>query len=93
MTEDATPQNKSAAHEEAGNAADHGQAAAKSTDEVQTAKPPLSPAAQRALAEAEARRKEQDAQAESTEKEIGGRGGADPARFGDWEINGRAIDF
>jgi hypothetical protein len=25
--------------------------------------------------------------------EIGGRGGADPARFGDWEIKGRAIDF
>jgi len=26
-------------------------------------------------------------------KEIGGRGGADPARFGDWEINGRCVDF
>ncbi|WP_439618596.1 DUF1674 domain-containing protein [Shinella sp.] len=51
----------------------------------------LPPAAQRALQEAEERRK--------TEKpaepapEIGGRGGADPARFGDWEIKGRAIDF
>jgi hypothetical protein len=51
----------------------------------------LTPAARRALAEAEARRK-----AEKTEQqpaEVGGRGGADPARFGDWEINGRAIDF
>lgn len=25
--------------------------------------------------------------------EIGGRGGADPARYGDWEKNGRCIDF
>ncbi len=52
---------------------------------------PLSPAAKRALAEAEERRQAQ-AQAELP-SEIGGRGGADPARFGDWEINGRAIDF
>lgn len=56
-------------------------------------KRPLSPAAQRALAEAEARRKARDQQARASEREIGGRGGADPARFGDWEINGRAIDF
>ncbi|MBT5783391.1 MAG: DUF1674 domain-containing protein [Candidatus Marinimicrobia bacterium] len=26
-------------------------------------------------------------------KEIGGRGGLDPARYGDWEKNGRCIDF
>jgi len=51
----------------------------------------LSPAAQRALHEAEARRRS-ESQAEAP-AEIGGRGGADPARFGDWEINGRAIDF
>ncbi|GAB5462636.1 MULTISPECIES: DUF1674 domain-containing protein [Hoeflea] len=56
-------------------------------------KRPLSPAARRALAEAEARRKALDSQKAETEREIGGRGGADPARFGDWEINGRAIDF
>jgi hypothetical protein len=51
----------------------------------------LSPAAQRALREADERR-----QAEARTDiptEYGGRGGADPARFGDWEINGRAIDF
>jgi hypothetical protein len=56
-------------------------------------KRPLSPAAERALAEAEARRKARDLEARAAEKEVGGRGGADPARFGDWEINGRAIDF
>jgi hypothetical protein len=26
-------------------------------------------------------------------KEIGGRGGPDPTRYGDWEKNGRCIDF
>lgn len=25
--------------------------------------------------------------------EIGGRGGLDPARFGDWEISGKCVDF
>jgi len=57
-------------------------------------KRPLSPAAKRALAEAEARRREIDAAAAAAgPKEIGGRGGAEPARFGDWEVKGRAIDF
>ena len=51
----------------------------------------LSPAAKRALDEAEARRKAE--KLVEPPKELGGRGGADPARFGDWEINGRAIDF
>ncbi len=52
---------------------------------------PLSPAAKRALEEAEERRKAA-AQVPMPE-EFGGRGGSDPARFGDWEIKGRAIDF
>ena len=26
-------------------------------------------------------------------KELGGRGGLEPTRFGDWEKNGRCIDF
>jgi hypothetical protein len=26
-------------------------------------------------------------------QEIGGRGGLEPTRFGDWEKNGRCIDF
>ncbi|ARO32285.1 MULTISPECIES: DUF1674 domain-containing protein [unclassified Rhizobium] len=51
----------------------------------------LSPAAQRALAEAEERRKNRKPL--ELPPEIGGRGGAEPARFGDYEINGRAIDF
>lgn len=25
--------------------------------------------------------------------EVGGRGGLDPARYGDWEIGGRCVDF
>lgn len=28
-----------------------------------------------------------------TEKEIGGRDGPDPTRYGDWEKKGRCIDF
>ncbi len=52
---------------------------------------PLSPAARRALEEAEARRQAEKASAMPAE--FGGRGGADPSRFGAWEINGRAIDF
>lgn len=51
----------------------------------------LPPAALRALKEAEERRAA--AAPVQPAPEIGGRGGADPARFGDWEINGRAIDF
>ncbi|MEL1264191.1 DUF1674 domain-containing protein [Pseudoxanthomonas putridarboris] len=27
------------------------------------------------------------------QKEIGGRGGLEPTRYGDWEKNGRCIDF
>ena len=56
-------------------------------------KPPLSPAAQRALAEAEARRKALDAEMAARPKEKGGRGGLDPARYGDWEIKGLTSDF
>ncbi|HTJ01423.1 MAG TPA: DUF1674 domain-containing protein [Methylovirgula sp.] len=52
---------------------------------------PLSPAAERALAEAEARRQAQK-KAERA-REIGGRNGPDPVRYGDWEKNGIASDF
>lgn len=34
-----------------------------------------------------------DNQAENTPKEIGGREGPDPVRYGDWENNGIASDF
>jgi hypothetical protein len=30
---------------------------------------------------------------EPAPEEIGGRGGLDPVRYGDWEKNGRCIDF
>lgn len=55
----------------------------------------LPPAAQRALKEAEERRKERDAVKLSAERptEVGGRGGLDPSRYEDYEISGRAIDF
>jgi len=53
----------------------------------------LSPAAKRALAEAEARREAYEAQAAKAPKELGGRGGHDPARYGDWEVKGIATDF
>ena len=52
----------------------------------------LSPAAQRALAEAEERRR-QRAQEEARPREINGRGGLDPVRYGDWEIKGLTSDF
>ena len=56
-------------------------------------RPPLTGAAKRALAEAEVRRAAMDAAAAALPKEINGRGGLDPARFGDWEVKGVAIDF
>jgi hypothetical protein len=54
---------------------------------------PLSPAAKRALAEAEARRREIDAKAAALPEEKGGRGGLEPGRYGDWEIKGLTSDF
>ncbi len=55
------------------------------------AEKPLPPAAQRALAEAEARRKA--AGAAQPPRELGGRDGPEPVRYGDWEKKGIAIDF
>ncbi|MFP7569669.1 DUF1674 domain-containing protein [Marivita sp. S2033] len=54
--------------------------------------PTLPAAAQRALAEAEARRKEAASQP-PLPKELGGRDGPEPVRYGDWEKGGLAIDF
>jgi len=51
----------------------------------------LSPEAERALAEAAARRAQADSDGQA--KEVGGRGGLDPARYGDWEVGGIASDF
>lgn len=54
--------------------------------------PDLPPVAQRALAEAEARRKAAAA-APPPPVELGGRTGPDPVRYGDWEKKGIAVDF
>ena len=53
----------------------------------------LTPQAQRALAEAAARRKAYLEQEAALPKELGGRGGKEPVRYGDWEIKGLASDF
>jgi hypothetical protein len=51
----------------------------------------LTPEAQRALAEAEARRAK--AAAHEQPKEEGGPSGPEPTRYGDWERKGIASDF
>jgi len=56
-------------------------------------KTPLTPAAERALAEAEARRAARDGKAADPAKESGGRSGLEPTRYGDWEKDGLASDF
>jgi hypothetical protein len=53
----------------------------------------LPPAAQRALKEAEERRKAADAAAVPRPKELMGRDGPEPVRYGDWELKGIASDF
>jgi hypothetical protein len=55
----------------------------------------LSPAAERALAEAQARRAAIDARAAELAgaREIDGRGGLEPVRYNDWEVKGLASDF
>jgi hypothetical protein len=55
-------------------------------------KPP-SPAAQRALAEAEARRAAAQANAQPAAEEFQGPKGPEPTRYGDWENKGIASDF
>ena len=69
---------------------------AKPTEAPSTsaAKKPLSPAAQRALAEAATRRAERDRAAPQRPPEPGRRSGElDPVRYGDWEVKGIATDF
>jgi hypothetical protein len=53
----------------------------------------LPPAAQRALAEAAARRAEMESRLAAMPRELGGRGGKEPVRYGDWEVKGIASDF
>ncbi len=62
-----------------------------------SSKKDLPEAAKRALAEAEERRKKADADADAaktkTPKELGGRDGVEPTRYGDWELKGIISDF
>lgn len=51
----------------------------------------LPPAAKRALAEAEERRRK--AKQVALPRELGGREGPEPVRYGDWEKKGIAVDF
>jgi hypothetical protein len=53
----------------------------------------LSPEARRALAEAKERRQVKARRNETQQKEINGRDGPEPARYGDWEVKGIATDF
>jgi hypothetical protein len=57
----------------------------------------LSPQAQRALAEADARRAEREKRdgdkAGTITKEVGGPAGPEPTRYGDWEKKGLTSDF
>jgi hypothetical protein len=54
---------------------------------------PLTPEAQRALAEAEARRQAAADSAAPRPKELQGPKGPEPTRYGDWENKGIASDF
>jgi hypothetical protein len=63
------------------------------TDESRVERKQLTPAAKRALAEAEARRKAAEANAKPAAKEFQGPKGPEPTRYGDWENKGIASDF
>jgi hypothetical protein len=66
---------------------------ASGAEDNRSAKRPLPPAAERALAEAAARRAERDRSTPDRPKEIQGRDGPEPTRYGDWEVNGLTSDF
>jgi hypothetical protein len=63
----------------------------RNPDMTDTPRNDLPPAAQRALAEAEERRRKQAEQ--ELPVELGGRDGPEPVRYGDWEKKGIAVDF
>ncbi len=77
-------QTETPANDQTGNVSDSG-----NTEEQRE----LPAAAKRALAEAEARRTARAEAAEAAPKEIGGKRGPDPARYGDWEKDGIVSDF
>jgi hypothetical protein len=63
------------------------------TETKEAPQKPPTPAAQRALAEAAARRAERERAGATSPQEIAGRGGLDPTRYGDWEVKGLTSDF
>lgn len=58
-----------------------------------SARPPLCEAAKRALAEAAERRSRNGAAEDMRPREVNGRRGPEPVRYGDWEVKGLAVDF
>lgn len=62
------------------------------TPKEEAARPAVSTPAERALAEAEARRKAAAQDPDGRPKEVG-RKGLEPTRYGDWEKGGIASDF
>ncbi|MDG4879424.1 DUF1674 domain-containing protein [Mesorhizobium sp. WSM4935] len=65
----------------------------EASSEAEKQQKSLRPEAQRALAEAEARRRSYREAEARLPKEIGGRGGKEPGRYGDWEVKGLTSDF
>ncbi len=63
------------------------------TDKAAPERKPLTEAAKRALAEAEARRQAARADAQARPREFQGPKGPEPTRYGDWENKGIASDF
>jgi hypothetical protein len=59
---------------------------------MQSPEDKITEAAKRAFNEAQERRKNA-ASKPNAAKEVGGREGPDPARYGDWEVKGIASDF
>ena len=66
---------------------------AKPPDAPSASKKPIPAAAERALAEAAARRTERDRTGTQPPHEHPDRRGHDPVRYGDWEVKGIASDF
>jgi hypothetical protein len=64
-----------------------------SADQTKPSNKKLSPAAERALAEAAERRAKAERHAAEPAKEVGGPSGPEPTRYGDWEKKGLTSDF
>jgi hypothetical protein len=64
-----------------------------SADQTKPSNKKLSPAAERALAEAAERRTKAERHPAEPAKEVGGPSGPEPTRYGDWEKKGLTSDF